>query len=70
MLADRLADLELGDVGLGSLREGALCHALAGGDVVGVAQQLGELDPGGDLVGGRFLGQLGRADAQLCRLRR
>ena len=35
------------------------------GCVARVAQEFGELDPRGDLVGCRLLGQLGRAHAQL-----
>jgi hypothetical protein len=59
VVGDRL-DRVVTAVRPGVLSTGVVGHAAAGLDVVGVAQQFGQLNPRGDLVGGRVVGQLGR----------
>jgi hypothetical protein len=55
MLADRV-DGEVPAIGGDALGACAHSHSAAGLDVVGIAEQLHELDPGSDLIGRRVIG--------------
>lgn len=63
VLSDCL-DVGVAAVGLGAFGAGALGHPATAFDVVGVAQELGELNLGGNLIGGRVIRQLRRPHAQ------